>query len=426
MWKHVWVLSGWFFRRYLFSRRSSALVRRISWISIFGIGLGTAALTIVLSIMNGFDGTIRSRLLGTEPHLLVFSQQQKKIEAQIDPLISRWQTQNPLQNYSPYTQQDILIRTSDGRYGGAVLMGVNNELLQLMINQSRSQSNTENQKYFFSDVDRPESKMTLGAREIMVGVDLAYQLQIFEGDTVTLLSPELLLRPQDHFPPMEKMLVKALLRTNIPEKDSGLILYNVDKTLGRLRNSVGYKSGVAIRWQNPEDFGFAIQDIQKLGLEYETWAQRHAALFYSLKMEKIAMSLFLGLSIFIASFTTLIVLALLLTHKKIELGTLMAIGLSEKNVVKVFTLVGVRLALIGTTTGLLFGLALCFLIDRYPIIKLPDIYYDTQIPIKIDPSVIFVVFFASLLVGLILSWLPIKVVAQRGAGQLMRPFTRPG
>ncbi|MCB0387043.1 MAG: hypothetical protein KDD43_16735, partial [Bdellovibrionales bacterium] len=122
-----------FFIRYLFSNRAGALIRTIAWICIVGIGLGVLSLVVVLSVMNGFNGTIRERLLAVEPHLVVSTRSLHdgvgKNREDLGTLRAEV-GQLPGAYAAIVESQDVILRTLEGTFGGAVAKGMDGESLE--------------------------------------------------------------------------------------------------------------------------------------------------------------------------------------------------------------------------------------------------------------------------------------------------------
>lgn len=411
------------FRHTLFSRRSSALVRVISWLCILGVGLGVAALVVVLSVMNGFDDAIRRRLVTVQPHLIV--QAPVSQLSKVSDLIEANSKHNKAL-VSPFQTQDVLVRTSDGYFSGAQAKGLSRSSIESMLIESRRLKNEEIRARQGGSYELPESAdIDLGSGEILIGIDLARSLEIFEGDEIVAISPESLLLPSGLIPQYEKVKVRGFIRTNIPEVDGSAILYEIGKSLKRLQKDSGQESGIEVRLQDPYSFSSLRSVLESKSYAVESWEDRNKALFYSLKMEKLAMSLFLGLSVLIASFSILTALVLLVTHKRKEIGVLMAMGLSRKKAQAILTGVGLVLSSFGVLGGTFFGLFLCWFIDTFPkLFRLPAIYYDTRIPVLVDPQVIVSLLIVSLVVAILSSWLPARYITRGTPSALLRPLAQ--
>ncbi len=383
-------------------------MRIVAWLCILGVGIGVMSLVIVLSVMNGFNASIKNRLLAVEPHLVVTLKDKHQIsDIEADPIFHQLKSDKNLQVES-FETQDIIIRTAEGLYGGAVARSVEKEALKHIFDEVHKADNQRKARKSTEDLVTKvvDETVDLGQDEIVIGVDLAHSLGIFEGDQVVAISPETLLLPKSEVPKIEKLKVKTTISTNIPEMDSKFIFYARGKSFSHLKYSAGKESGIEVRLPNPDDFLDLKTSLEKQGALVSTWRDRNSTLFYALRMEKLAMGVFLSLSALIASFSIVTVLVLLLTQKRKDIGALMAMGLSKNATRKLFLKLGLTLSSIGLFGGLFFGIAVCFLIDHYPLPILPDIYYDATIPAKVDPLLVIVTIIFATMISILSAWLP--------------------
>jgi lipoprotein-releasing system permease protein len=406
----IWTL----FKHYVLSNRSSALIRTIAWLCIGGVGIGVTAMTVVISVMNGFDLAIKDRLLAVEPHVVVSLPPHAtpdQEESLVNLLKGRGQAH-------VFESRDVVIRTMDGLYGGGIAKGVDGPVLTRILREvsktKREQQRTEDDLGF--GAERATSDLEAG--EVTIGVDLAYSLGILEGDDLVLVSPDGLLLPQGEVPSYEKVRVKSLLRTNVPDIDSQYLYYTRSTGLPRLNGTID--RGVEIRLKDSNDHKELVAEISAMGFEAETWEQRNSALFHSLRMEKMAIALFLSLSILIASFSIITVLVLLVTHKKSDIGLLMAMGMEPSRARNIFAGVGLWLSGIGLFGGLGLGLGICYVLDRFTLFKLPDVYYDTRIPVEIDTLMLALTVGGSLIIALLASWVPAIMATKMSPTEAIR------
>ncbi|MEQ1877282.1 MAG: FtsX-like permease family protein [Bdellovibrionia bacterium] len=406
----VWLI----FKHYLLSKRSSALIRSIAWLCISGVGIGVLAMTVVLSVMNGFDLAIRDRLLAVEPHLVVHvtPDANHDEDAVVQLLAGRGQAH-------PFESRDVIVRTIDGLYGGAVAKGVDTEALtKILRDVSKTRREQQRDTGPLDGVESAAGGFRLEPGEISMGVDLANSIGVFEGDEVVLATPEALLLPSGEIPTYEKVRVKNFIRTNVPDIDSEMIFYSREAGLRRLQGQLD--RGVEIRLKDPSDYTDLMNEIVHAGYKVESWEQRNSALFHSLRMEKMAIGLFLSLSIIIASFSIITVLVLLVTHKRSEIGLLMAMGLAPARTRNIFAGVGLLLSSIGLFGGLALGVLFCIALDKFSFIRLPDVYYDTRIPVEIDYTVLAGMVGGSLVLALAASWIPALLTTRMSPTEAIR------
>lgn len=394
------MLAWMMFRNYLLSRRSGALVRIIAWHCILGVGMGVAALIIVLSVMNGFNQTIRNRMLNVESHLLLPSKVKPSEEGleKIRPILEKI-APSGIESIERYETQDLILRSSDGAFGGAIAKGYDSATLTALLRRAWSMTH--------KDTPPPQAETAeLAPNEVVIGVDLARGLGIFEGDDVILVPPEVLLLPKGEIPKFQKFHVKSLLSTQMPDFDSKFMFYNIDKYPERLR-SASREFGYEVRLNNPYEADEVKKRLTEMKIVSQTWGERDMSLFFALKMESAAMTLFLSLAVLITSFSIVIIMVLLMSQKRRDIGMLMALGMSVKRTRRLFLQVGLLLSFIGIVGGVLLGAGVCLFLDYNKMELLPDIYTDSTLPAKLTPKILLGVLAGSSVIAVLGSWLPV-------------------
>jgi len=413
------------FRHYLLSRRAGSLIRTVAWISIAGVAIGVFALVVVISVMSGFDNQIRNRLLAVEPHLVAtmpsasaangyLSSDQVALHPEYQKLHADKSVQTDL-----FDNQDVIIRTVDGNFGGAVARGVEPSTLKYILSESRKNSMANVRSDVESAPVAAES-IEMGHGEVMIGIDLARSLGIFEGDTITLIAPEALLLPEGEAPPFERVVVKSLVTTNIADVDEKILFYGRGRSLQTFANSPSRISGFEVRLPNAEDFGGLKSSLESHGWKVESWIDRNSSLFYALKMEKFAMGVFLALAGLVASFSIVTVLVLLLTQKRKDIGLLMGLGLSPRKTQKLFIQVGLILSAIGIGTGLVLGVIVSLLLNKFPIPLLPEVYYDATIPASVSPLFILGILVIAAVIAYVSAYIPARQTTRESPAEALR------
>lgn len=393
------MLSWLIFRNYLLSKRSGALVRIVAWHCILGIAMGVAALIIVLSVMNGFNLKIRSSMLSVEPHLVLAQREEAKDDqaTRLQKLVESLSSDG-VKEVHAFETQDLIVRSADGSFGGVVGKGYSQDAIYSLLNRiwvSGRRVTAQPQ----------EESARLEAGEVILGSDLARSLSVFEGDEILLIPPETLLLPKGEVPRLSRFKVKALVSTNMPEIDSKLLFYRLG-AFPKSNKSLSHDAGFEIMLNNPYEAEGLKKKLAAKDVAVQTWGDRDSSLFFALKVESYAMTLFLSLAVLITSFSIVIVMVLLLSQKRQDIGLLMTMGLSVRRVRATFFQVGLLLSFCGILSGVVVGSILCFAMDRYPMELLPDIYTDTTLPAKLSFSIFVFVLVCSSLIGLVGSWLP--------------------
>lgn len=365
-----------FFQKYLLSARAGSLVKRISYLSIIGVSVGVSSLVIILSIMSGLNQNIYDKTLSVEPHLVIKA---KNSQNELKSL-----SLNDAQVF-PYESQDIIIRSIEGRFQGAVARGMSAESFEQMMIKLKSLQNQLIEKgEHRTTIPFDESELPL-KNEVYLGVDLARSLGVFEGDPLYLITPESLLLPPGEVPRYEQVIIKRIIQTNIARIDEQNIFYIQGSALAGFATPASREKGYEV-WLNK------ISNVQKVKSEVskdsdffvETWQERNSALFWALKLEKLVIGSFLGLATLIASFSIVSVISLLISQKRQDIAILQVMGMSAQATRSIFIKLGLLLGGVGVLLGVTLGGSISYYIETHPLNILPDIYYDSQIPAKLE------------------------------------------
>lgn len=403
------MLVGHFFRHFIFSKRAGALVKRISWLSVVGISISVTAFLTVLFVMNGMNGTIKKRILGLEPHLYVQVAGVVNSSAlEAHPVMQRLK-ENPANRAYIYETQDVILRSQEGQFRGGMARGVTPESLENFIHslQNMDRGDTQREAYFWDPSDIPQEG------EILLGVDLAQSLGVFEGDFLTVVSPAGLLLPPGETPKFERVRIKKIVTTSLADIDAQFVFYQRGVTLNSLAREGLRSFGIEVWLADESELSAMKENLAKFdGAKVETWMDRNSALLYALKLEKMTIGTFLGLAGIVAASSILTVLALLLSQKRRDIAILRTIGLSSRETVKTFTLLGFSLGFAGVLIGVFLGTGIGLYLEAYPL-KLADsaIYYDPSIPALVDYGLVMGVLLVSAVVAGLGAYIPARTAA---------------
>lgn len=415
-----------FLKRFLLSPRAGSLVRTIAWLSIISVAMGVMSLVVVVSVMNGFHESIRKRLLAAEPHLVISLDKRPTeglglSQALESRLVSLGAEMDLID------RQDVVIRTAEGVFSGAEARGVESVALKRLLRavddtsafHGRAQSST---------VELPLSSIVaanLMPGEIMMGAELARGLGLFEGDKVTVIAPEALLLPPGEVPRFERLTIKRLLTTNVADLDGKLFMYGRGRTLNGLGATASRRTEVEV-WLPRTEMARGLKE-EILAADHgvkpssiQTWEERNSALFQALHLEIFSIGLFLSLSTMIAGFSIVTVLLILITQKRKEIGLLMSIGLSRAKTRSLFTRLGILLSSIGIFSGTILGVVICLTIDSVDTSILPEFYYDTTIPAKLNLWFVAAVVGLAMFLAFLASYIPSKRITELEPADALR------
>lgn len=356
--------------------------------------------------------TIRSRMLSVEPHLII-TQAKRPTTEDIERLKGVMHKIAPIDELEVYDSQEFIIRSMEGTFNGALAKGYSPEALDLML-----------RRIWRNSTAVPK----LEANEIILGSDLAHSMGVYEGDEVILVPPETLLLPKGEIPKFKKFRVRSLLSTQTPEIDSKLLFYSIDGASQMLK-SASLQTGFELRLHDPYGAEKAKNALVKqgyspaAGYSVQTWMERDSSLFFALKMESFIMTLFLSLAVLITSFSIVIVMVLLLSQKRQDIGLFMSMGMSFQRTRTVFLRVGLLLSFFGIFGGVILGSLICYILETYPLELLPDVYTDSTLPAKLTWRILGFVLLSSSAIAVFGSWLPVWRYISKDPSQNLRKAT---
>lgn len=395
--------------RYLRARRRTRFVSFITLISLIGIALGVAALIVILSVMNGFEGELRSRLLSMSAHGYVTGPDGRTNDWR--KLAHALANEPGVIAAAPVVSIEGMIQS--GRDLEAVFVqGIDPEAEEAL---SGDQINL---------LEGSLGALTEGSRGIILGRLLAYDIGARIGDGVILLIP----RPLGDGtlePVLERFVMRGVFEAGLAEHDSRLALVNLRDAAGIL--SLGDEvSAVRFRANDvmaaPE---IARHLRQKLGdVQVSDWTIENASYFRAIRIEKMMMSLLLSLIIGVAAFNIVASLVMVVTDKTTDIAVLRTLGMEPNGVVRVFFVQGAVIGWAGVLIGVLLGVVIAIYAPVIvPVLEqamgfqiMPgDVYYVSDIPSELRWSNVLIIAVAALLLTSLATLYP----ARRAA--LVRP-----
>ncbi len=330
--------------RYLRARRRTRFASFITLASMLGIAFGVMALITILSVMNGFENELRSRLLGMTAHASIRAQEGTLSDWKATA--ERVQAHPEVRGVAPLTRIEGMLRY-DGKLLPVLVEGIEPELEPLV---SDAASNMRIGS--LSDLEP-------GSDRIVLGRILMLKLGVAPGDQLILLVPAIsgnTVRPE-----LRAFTVSGAFEAGIQEHDSGLALVHIDdaaRALGLQRQGVQQlRLSVNDLFAAPQ---IAKNISEELGSDYgySDWAQENASFFRAVMLEKIMMSLILSLVIAVAAFNIVASLVMVVTDKRLDIAILRTLGLAPKGIVRVFLVQGLTIGWFGAVLGMTLGVLL--------------------------------------------------------------------
>ncbi|MGB7971699.1 MAG: lipoprotein-releasing ABC transporter permease subunit [Candidatus Deferrimicrobiaceae bacterium] len=376
--------------KYLLAKRKQTFISIITVISVSGVAIGVMALIIVLAVMNGFEREVKDRILGATAHVHVTS-----LEGSIpDPfaLTRRVDAMDGVVAASPYLFSQVMI-SSGTASTGAILRGVDIPTIGKVTRLPR-----DIRKGKLEDLAK---KMPSGLPGIILGKELAANLDVSPGDLVEILVPGGNITPMGSFPGIARFGVAGLSESGMYEYDSSFAYVSLEEA-GRLMGMEGRATGLEVKVDDIYQAGrIATRIREALGYPYwsKDWMQSNRNLFSALKLEKVVMFIILVLIVMVAAFNIISTLIMVVMDKTRDIAVLMTLGATRKMVRKIFALEGLLIGLAGTVAGSILGTLLCYLLRRYQFIRLPsDVYYISTLPVDLSPGILILVGASSILI----------------------------
>jgi lipoprotein-releasing system permease protein len=368
-------------------RAANPFISFIALISVLGMALGIMTLIVVLSVMNGFQKELRTRILGVASHLQVTG-----IQGDLHNWSSVWAQsvrQPGVVAAAPYVQAQAMLSAGD-RAQGVMVRGVD--------------PNLENQVADFAkhiDSGRWED-LQPGEFATVLGVDLAYALRVGVGDKVTLIAPQGLVTPAGVLPRLKQFRVVGIFAVGMYEYDSGLALIHLDdaQKLYRMGDAV---SGVRLKTADlfaAPSIGYRLREHLDSPVRITDWTQSHANFFRAVAIEKKMMFLILLLIVAVAAFNIVSALVMAVTEKESDIAILRTMGATSGSIMRIFMIQGALIGLIGLCAGVVCGVALALNVDVVvPFIEkamgiqflAKDVYYISDLPSELQLADVLIV-----------------------------------
>ncbi|MCH8071123.1 MAG: lipoprotein-releasing ABC transporter permease subunit [Proteobacteria bacterium] len=372
--------------RYLRAKRRTRFVSFITLISLAGIALGVAALIVILSVMNGFEGELRDRLLSMTAHGYVTGS-----EGELDgwsQVRDEMMRETGVVAAAPYVQMEGMIRTN---------RSLNAVLLNGILPDQEALVSGRTINFVEGDFD----VLTADSRSIILGRFLAIELGVRIGDGVVLLIP----RPAGDGTlesVLERFIVRGVFDAGIQDHDSKLALIHMNDA-ARILALGDRVSAVRFITDDVMSAPHVSKNLQaRLGADFSTsdWTIENASYFRAIRLEKMMMSILLSLIIGVAAFNIVASLVMVVTDKTGEIAILRTLGMGPADVVRVFFIQGAVIGWIGVILGVVAGVLLAINVPTVvPALEhffgfqiMPgDVYYVTQIPSALEAQDVIII-----------------------------------
>ena len=397
--------------RNLRPKKKEGFLKIISIFSFLGIMLGVAILIIVMSVMNGFKTDLTKKILGLNPHIVIQPNSFEIDDSFINTLTNNFKNLSISRSYSG---EGIIISNNNAK--GVILKGINKKEKKII--------------EFFDNFKTSGNLKNFDSNQIFIGTELAFNLNLKEGDSLNIMSSAFVDTPLGSLPKQENFQIAGIFSTGFLDFDQNVIFVNIQDALS-IFNKENKDTNVEIYLVDPLKANSFKSKIEKINPNFfiYTWSDLNKTLFSALKVERNVMFIILSLIVVVAAFNIISGLTILIKNKTKEIAILKTLGLSEKSIKKSFFLTGLSIGFLATITGILLGIIFSINIEKLRIILSSvfnfeifpsDIYFLEKLPSEINLYSIIVIFFISLLISAIASYLPAMKISKMNTFRALR------
>ncbi|UQZ89485.1 lipoprotein-releasing system transmembrane subunit LolC [Deltaproteobacteria bacterium Smac51] len=401
--------------RYMKARRKENFISLITVISVAGVGLGVAALIVVLAVLAGFESNLKEKFLGITSHVVLM---------RIGGGIENWAEevekvrQVPgVKHAEPFVYGQALA-TGPGGPSGLMIKGIDPDMAAAggqLSNMSASPGALEFLKAP-DNFDEPP---------IILGRELSYQLNVYQYDEISVISPFGRITPLGSRAPLTRAFqVAGTFHSGLYEYDSSMAYLSIPEAQSLMAMENDEVSTIELMVDDiykADQIKQAALEVLGEGFWGRDWMQMNINLFAALKLEQAAMFVVLTLTIVVAAFNIVATLIMMVTEKKRDIAILKSMGASKKQIRRIFTIQGLSVGLVGAVGGLLVGVTLCVLLKQYKFITLPpDIYMMDSLPIEMRGIHIFLTVTVTIAISYLATIYPARQASRLDPAEALR------
>ena len=399
--------------RYLKAKRKAAFISIITLISTAGVALGVMALIVVLAVMTGFEESLKEKILDTNAHVVVLGTGGGM--SNYSDVAARLEKMEGVVATTPFIYSQVML-ASGKNVSGVVLRGIDLATDPKVTNIKRSIVDGSFDA-MGEVVEAPRANSSPALPGILIGKELARNLNLFRGDTVNVISPMGTISPMGMVPKMRQFRVVGLFHTGMYEYDSTLAYASLPETqafLGMGQTATGIQLKVRDIYRTRE---LVTAINRSYGNEFyaRDWMQMNKNILFALKTEKTVMFIILTLIVLVAAFGIASTLFMVVMEKTRDIAILKSMGATGLSIMKIFVLEGLIIGVIGTLLGVVSGLFISLnlqtivdLVQRLTGFELfsKDIYYLDRFPSQVIPMDVVLVSLTAILISFIATLYP--------------------
>lgn len=403
--------------RYLKSRRRQTFISLITLISMGGVAVGVMVLIVVLSVMSGFETSLKEKILGINAHLWVLPQETEYI-SNYDEVTRKLTTIPHVTHAAPFTTHEVMLM-AEGRVAGTIVRGIDPQQKEQMADFARHFRGQDLHALLMPPSSASDSAATdpVARRGIVLGKELARHLLVSPGQHILMNAPLGMLTPAGILPNMRGFTVVGIFETGMYEYDAKLALIALPhaQDFFELGETV---QGIEVKVDNiyrVREVATAASAMLGPSFWMRDWMQMNRGLFAALKQEKVLMFIILVLIILVAAFNIVSTLIMLVMEKQSAIAILKAMGARSSSIYRIFIFEGLIIGSIGTVVGGIAGFLFAWNLQTiaaavegwlgiqfFP----PDVYFVDQLPVQINALDIWLVILTSICVSFLATLYP--------------------
>lgn len=393
--------------RYLKAKRKQTFISIITFISVAGVMLGVMALIVVLSVMNGFQQTIKEKILGTQAHIHLLKASDKGMD-HYEEVIKKVESIQGVISAAPFIFSQVMLSSESG-VSGVVLKGIDPDRVSKVTELARNLKAGR-----LEDIKEAKERDLPG---IILGVELARHLSVTIDDAIQVISPLGTMTPMGMMPKMKRFRVKGIFYSGMYEYDNTMAYVSLESAqkFFAMDNRI---TGIEIKTEDiyrVKEIGREIRKTMGFPFWTKDWMEMNRNLFAALKLEKTIMFIIVVLIVLVAAFNIISALIMVVMEKNKDIAILKSMGAPSKGILRIFVIEGGVIGVVGTVLGTLAGLTIAFNLEKiidfleqtfdFKILA-RDVYYIDKFPSQVNPLDVSLIVVTAILISLLATLYP--------------------
>ncbi len=380
--------------RYLLKSRYEKSISTMAIIACMSIFIGTFSLALITAIMNGFEKTIHLKMQNIHPQATIYSSGPPINVRAVRTVLKKEFPE--VAAMSPQSMGHVIIQTQEDDEDQSPIVA----LLKGVDPSREARVSALSNKM----LEKRSMQEAIQKNHIALGKELARKLSVSVGDTIPLLYLEQLSESQKNVAiHKEHAVVGGLFDTGIDEFDSSLIVCSPD-FFSDLFPEQGITQ-IGLSFHEKTDINKTVALLsQRLLLETYTWQELYPALVSALRLEKYTMFFILLLITMVAAMNIIALISMLITQKRADIAIMQAMGITPRTITFIFMIIGMSISGVATFFGVMSAWVASILLERYPFIQLPHVYYVSHLPAHMDWTIMLSVFIVVMVITFCATW----------------------